>query len=156
MNMSSLKKNALKSKKGKKKSPARPSGGFVDLSPVAEYDEDAADLDPERIIGRRRQQQQLADHDDDQPLSSSSRTRPLHHPRISSDVDSDSDSDRGEDSLINDFAPPIYSETTQHAINDFVESTNAQRMEEEELLKRAIERREMLHNRIAAIEVAKA
>ena len=157
MNMSSLKKNVLQSKKVKKKSPARPSGGFVDLSPVAEYDEDVADLDPERINGRRRQQQH-ADHDDDQPLSSSSRIIPLHHQRNFSDVDSDSVEgglDKG-DSLTNDFAPPIYSETTQHAIHDFVESTNAQRMEEEELLKRAIERREMLHNRIAAIEVAKA
>ena len=164
--MSSL-KNSLKSKKGKKKSSQSSwgSSGFVDLSPVKE--EDA--LSP--IIARQQQLRHnvgdannqfrsLEDHD------AYNRSRQYHqHRRSSSD---DNDGGEGGMSSLNDFSPPfckdgsdqagnkMYCETTQHAIDDFVESTNAQRMEEEDILKRAVERREMLHNRIAAIEVAKA
>lgn len=165
--MSSL-KNSLKPKKSKKKSSQsiRGSTGFVDLSPVIEHDEDAAEIVRDRILGRQHQRRLIGDannqfHSLDHDAYQT-RKNPLHH------RDSSDDSDGGEWgwSSLNDFSPPfckdgsdqvnMYSETTQHAINDFVESTNAQRMEEEELLNRAIERREMLHNRIAAIEVAKA
>ena len=153
-NMSSL-KNPLKPKTNKKKSHAsRISSGSVDLSPVAEHDEDATDLNPERKIGRRLHKMRQPENMLDYP----------RHQRASSSY---GDSVGGDGGCLNDFAPPffkdgtkrstkMYSDMTQHAIHDFVESTNAQRLEEEELLKRAMDRRDMLHNRIAAIEVAKA
>mmetsp|Transcript_9298 Transcript_9298/g.18757 ORF Transcript_9298/g.18757 Transcript_9298/m.18757 type:complete len:1807 (+) Transcript_9298:262-5682(+) len=171
--MSSL-KNSLKSKKGRKKSsqPSRGGSGFIDLSPVIEHDEDSADILRDRLMGRQRQRRVLdannqkfysLDHND----TYLSRQNAQHH----RDYSDDSDGGEGEWNTLNnnDFTPPfckdgsdqaavkkVYTETTQHAITDFVESTNAQRLEEEELLNRAIERREMLHNRITAIEVAKA
>ena len=165
MNMSSL-KNSLRSKKSKKKSsqPIR----FIDLSPVIEKDEDAAEVLRDRILERQRQRRvgeginevhnnSLDNDNTHKPRRSPPRCRDSHY------IKDDGDGNWGN---MDDFTPPfskdlnqavdVYNENTQNAINDFVESANVQRMEEQELLNRAIERREMLHNRITAIEVAKA
>lgn len=173
--MSSM-KNSLKSKKGRKKSsqPSWGSSGVIDLSPVIEHDEDTAEIIRDRLMGRQRQRRVLdADNHQFRRSDRNSDTYQSHQrTHYNRDSFDDSEGGEGEGSSLNDFTPPFcsndgpdraivnnnsYTETTtQHAITDFVQSTNAQRMEEEELLNRAIERREMLHNRITAIEVAKA
>jgi hypothetical protein len=167
--MSSSLKRSVRSKKSQTKlsQSSRGSIGFVDLSPVAEHDEDGADIFRDRITGLQHQRRLIGDANNqfrslDHDAYRSRKNQ--QHQRGSSD---DSDGGEGVWNSLNDFSPPfckdgsdqvlnMYGETTQHAINGYVESTNAQRIEEDELLNRAIERREMLHNRIAAIEVAKA
>lgn len=172
-NMSSL-KNSIKSKKGRKKSsqPTRGSSGLIDLSPVIEqHDEDAADIVRDKIMGRQHQRRVFDAHNQKFRSLDHNDTY-IPHQTAQHHQNSFDDSDGGEGGYsnnLNDFTPPfckdgsdqvvntnVYTETTQNAITEFVESTNVQRMEEEELLNRAIERREMLHNRITAIEVAKA
>ena len=61
-------KNSLKSKKGRKKSsqPSWGTSGVIDLSPVIEHDEDAADIIRDRLLIGRQHQKRVLDADNHQ------------------------------------------------------------------------------------------